>query len=161
VSPRSPAAAACLAALCLAACGSDAPPSPVAARPFDDPGFVAAGGYELRYGAVQASALPAEVAAGYGIAPRSDRLVVNLSVLQRRDGGLPVAVEAGITGTWRGLAGEPSALRFRAVQAGGSVSYVAEVPLRNRDPIVLELVAAPPAAPAPLRARLTRQFDVE
>jgi hypothetical protein len=159
---RSPAAAAaCIAALVLVACGTEPPPAPVPARDFDDRGFVAGSGYEMRYSALQADSLPAEVAATYGIPRRSDRLIVNVSVLEQRTAGLPVAVQAEVSGSWRGLVGEPRALDFRAVTAGGSVSYVAEAPLRDREPIVLELVSIPAGSTLPLRARLTRQFDVD
>lgn len=149
-----------LAAALGTACGGGAPPAPVPARQFEDPGFVAAGGYELRYGAVQASGLAAEVAADYGIERRDDRLVVNLSVLQRRTGSLPVPVEAQVAGTWRNLIGEAQALEFRRVTAGTGVSYVAEAPLRDRESIVLELQAQPAGSSTLIEARLTRQFDL-
>lgn len=115
----------------------------------------------MRYSAIQASSLPAQVTATYGIPQRSDRLVVNVSVFERRAGGLPVAIESDVAGTWRRLVGEPQALAFRAVEAGGAVSYVAEAPLQDREPIVLELIATPAGSAVPLRARLTRQFDVD
>ena len=152
--PWRPAAVACLAAVLLAACGSEAPPAPVPARGFDDPGFVAGSGYEMRYAALQASSLPAEVTASYGIPPRSDRL-------EQRTGSLPAAVEAEVSGTWGGLIGEPKPLDFRKVTAAESVSYVAEAPLRDREPIVLELAATPSGATVPLRTRLTRRFEVD
>jgi len=155
------AAAALLAAAVLGACGTEVPPAPVPAREFDDPGLVTGGGHEMRYSAIQASSLPAEVTTSYGIPQRSDRLVVNVSVLERRNGSLPVAVESDVAGSWRRLVGEPQPLAFRAVVAGGSVSYVAEAPLQDREPIVLELSATPAGSAVPLRARLTRQFDVD
>jgi hypothetical protein len=159
--PSLRAAVAGLAAVLLGACGADAPLPPVPARAYEDPGFVAAGTHEMRYAAIQASSLPAGVAAEYGILQRSDRLVVSVSVLERPADTLPVAAQAQVTGTWRALVGEPRALDFRSVTAAGSVSYVAEAPLRDREPIVLELVATPSGSMTPLRARLTRQFDVD
>jgi hypothetical protein len=86
------AAAACSVAILLVACGAEAPPTPVPARDFGDPGVVTGSGYEMRYAALQATLLPAEVTATYGIPQRSDRLVVNVSVLARREEGLPAAV---------------------------------------------------------------------
>ena len=156
-----PRAVACLAAVLLAACGAEAPPSPVPAREYGYPGFIALGAYEMRYAAIPASSLPAAVAASYGISQRSDRLMINVSVLERRTGQLPAATQAEVTGTWRTLAGEPQALEFRAVTAGDSVSYVAEAPLRHRDPLVLELAARPPGSAPTLQARVTRRFDVD
>lgn len=161
MSPSLRVAAACLAAVLLGACGADSRSPPVPARAYEDPGFVAAGTHEMHYAAIKASSLPAGVAAEYGILQRSDRLVVSVSVLERPPGTLPVATQAQVTGTWRALIGEPRGLDFRSVTAAGSVSYVAEAPLRDREPIVLELVATPSGSMTPLRARLTRQFDVD
>jgi hypothetical protein len=158
-SPRG--ATACLVAVLLAACAGETAPPPVPAREFDDPGVVAGGAFEMRYAAVPASSLPAGVTESYGIPRRNDRLVVNVSVLERKAGGLPVASPAEVAGTWRSLVGEPQALEFRPVTAGGSVSYVAEAPLRDREPVVLELAATPPGSLVPLRARVTRRFDVD
>ena len=145
----------------LAACGGGAPPPPVEARQFDDPGFVADAGYELRYGTVLAAELPAEVASGYGIDPRSDALVVNLSVLQRRDGRVPTPIEARVAGTWRGLVAEPVPIEFRAVVAGDAVSYIGIVPVADGQTVVLELEAWPAGATRRIGARITRRLDVE
>jgi hypothetical protein len=144
----------------LTACGGAAPPPPAPARSFDDPGFVASADHELRYGTVLAADLEAGVAAAYGIDRRRDEVVVNLSVLRRRSGQLPQSVAAAVSGAWHAPAGEPAELRFRAVTAGGAVSYVATAPVRDREPIVLELQALPAAGGAPLRARITRQFEL-
>ena len=143
----------------VAACGSGAPPPPVEARQFEDPGFVADGDFEMRYGTVLASELPAEVAARHGIERRSDRMVINLSVLQRRAGEVPLPVEAEVAGSWRGLVSEPRALDFRALAAHEAVSYLAVVPVVDGEVIMLELRARPPGAKRPLDARITRQYD--
>ena len=149
-----------LALAALTACGSTAPPPPVPARSFDDPGFVASADHELRYGTVLSADLEAAVAAAYGIDRRRDEVVVNLSVLRRRPGQLPESVAATVWGTWHAPAGEPAELRFQAVTAGDAVSYVATAPVRDREPIVLELQALPAAGGAPLLARITRQFEL-
>lgn len=143
----------------VTACGGGAPPPPVEARQFEDPGFVAHGDFEMRYGTVLAGDLPDEVATRHGIERRNDRMVINLSVLQRRAGEVPVPVEAEVAGTWRGLVAEPQALEFRPVAADQTVSYIAVVPVVDGEVIVLELRARPPGATRPLEARITRRFD--
>ena len=72
----------------LAACGGGGD-RPVAARPIEDPGFVAAGPYQLHYSAVLTSDLPAEVASAYNIARSRDRALINVSMLRRDDSGPP------------------------------------------------------------------------
>lgn len=156
---RDPSRAAMLASILLAGCGSgSAPPAPVAAREFDDPGFVASGQYEMRYGMVLASELPVEVASAYGIDRRPDRVVVNVSVLRRQQGALPLPVEANVEGTWRTLVGERQPLAFRAVLEAKTISYIAEAPARDHEPTTFEMRAEPPRGAA-IVVRITREFD--
>jgi len=154
------AALALLAAALVAGCGGSAapPPAPVPARLFEDPGFVAEGDYEMRYGIVPASELPAGVARTYGIVRSKDRVVVNVSVLRRRADTLPLPIDAEVAGDWRTLIGEPQSLSFRPVLEGNAISYIAELPLANQGPITLELRARPPQG-SMMTARITREFD--
>lgn len=152
---------AALVAVLLAGCGgSGAPPAPVPARLYEDPGFVATGDHEMRYGIVLASELPAEVATTYGINRSKDRAVVNVSVLRRRAEALPTPIEAEVEGEWRTVISEPKPLLFRPILQGGAISYVAEVPVRHQQPTTFELHARPPQAAA-MTARITRAFDTE
>lgn len=162
---RAAAAATCrrcalLAVIALvASCGGgDQPPQPVAARPYEDPGFVRGAGYEMRYGVLRASALDADVARGYGIVRSERRAVVTVAVLRQRPGAMPVTVEAEVDGVWRRLTGEAFPLGFRRVLDGQAVSYVAEFDVRDREPVVLELEAQPSGSSAKLHARITREF---
>lgn len=143
----------------LAACGDGGPRPPVEAREFEDPGFVTDGDFEMRYGTVLASDLPAEVAARHGIERRDDAVVLSVSVLRRRASGVPLPVEAEVTGSWRGLVTERQPLAFRQVTAAEAVSWLAVAPVRDDEAITLEFAATPAGATRPLTARITRSFD--
>ncbi|MCJ7451956.1 MAG: DUF4426 domain-containing protein [Steroidobacteraceae bacterium] len=148
-----------LAAALVTGCGgNDMPPAPVTARLFEDPGFVASGDHEMRYGIVPASELPVEVATSYGINRSKDRVVVNVSVLRRQADALPRPIEAEVEGDWQTLVGETQSLVFRPVLEGGAISYIAELPVANRGPITFELRARPPQGVV-MTARITREFD--
>lgn len=148
-----------LATVLLASCGgSAAPPAPVPARLFEDPGFVADGDYEMRYGIVPVNELPAEVARTYGINRSKDRVVVNVSVLRRRPGALPLPTDAEVAGDWATLVGEPRSLEFRPVREGDAISYIAELAVTSQGAITFELRARPPGGKI-MAARVTREFD--
>ena len=51
----------------LSACGDSGPRPPVEAREFEDPGFVADGDFEMRYGTLLASDLTEDVAVRHRI----------------------------------------------------------------------------------------------
>jgi hypothetical protein len=159
MTPRSSILITALTAALVTGCGgSSAPPPPVPARLLEDPGFVATGDHEMRYGIVLASELPAQVAKAYAINRSKDRVIVNVSVLHRQAGVLPSPIEAEVEGEWRTLVGEPQPLAFRAVLEGAAVSYIAEAPVRNQEPTTFELRARPPHA-STITASVTRSFD--
>lgn len=150
-------ALATLACVALAACGGP-PPSPVKAPPQSDPGVVALGGHELRYGTVPADELPRDVAASYGIQQRAGVLVLSVSVLRREEGRLPVPVEASLSGTQRTLVGEPVALGFRELRSGSGPSWVAEIAPTAPGIVLIDFEALPAEGGPALRASLKREI---
>jgi hypothetical protein len=161
VNGKLPQAGWALAALSLVAgCGGgDDRPEPVAARSFEDPGFVRSGEFEMRYGLLLADELNPAVAKAYGIDRRPDRVVVNVSILDSSPGSTPQPVEADVRGTYRTLTREPRPLEFRRVVEQESVSYLAEFGFRNREAVVIEFESLPPGGGPALRAKLTRTFE--
>lgn len=151
-----------LLVLMLAGCGGGGPPAPVAARPYQDPGFVADGDFEMRYGTLLAVELAPSLASVYGMDRRSDLAVLSLSVLRRRPGETPLPVAAEVSGFVSGLLGEVRPLEFRTLDFAGGVSYLAHFKVRDRQPVVLQLEARPRAeSTRVLRARVVREFSIE
>ncbi len=147
------------AALSLAACGGP-PPGPVAARPQVDPGFVAVGEHELRYGVVPAADLAPAVAEAYGVERRSKALVLSVSVLRSEDGRLPVPIAASVRGTQRTLIGEPSPLDFREFGAGGAPSWVAVIEPAAAGLLLISIEADPAGGGPRLAATLKRELPL-
>ena len=150
-----------LAALSLVAgCGgNDGTPAPIEARSFEDPGFVRSGRFEMRYGLLLAGDLNPSVAKAYGIDRKPGRVVLNVSILEASPGSTPAPVEADVRGNYRTLTGEARPLEFRAVLEQESVSYVAELGVRNLEAVIIEIESLPVDGGPALRARLTRTFE--
>lgn len=147
-----------MAACMVVACSDGGQQRTVPAPPARDPGFVAAGGYEMRYGILLASELPPQVATTYAIERSRGRVVVNVSVL-RRDSATTMPVEARVQGSQRSLIGTAAPLEFRAVLEDTSVSYIAGFEVANQDPVIIEIEAVPADSDTRLHARVTRSFD--
>ena len=146
--------------LLLTGCGRGGAPAPVAASPYQDPGFVANGEFEMRYGTLSAADIAPDLASAYGIDRRQDLGVLSVSVLLRRAGNTSLPVAATVSGSLTTLLGERRALEFRTVDPAGSVSYLAQFKTRAREPVVLQFSARPQAEPGrELRARITREFS--
>ncbi|MGA1497279.1 MAG: DUF4426 domain-containing protein [Steroidobacteraceae bacterium] len=143
----------------LAACGAE-PPAPVAARVYADPGVVVGSGYEMRYGIVPMADIPAPVRRAYGLTGNADGLLVNVSVLQRNAAGQAgTSVESRVSGSVRRLTGQDSPLEFQVIRTGETVSYIAQAPLHDREPVTFLLEATPLQSSSGISARVVRQFD--
>lgn len=150
--------AAFMAALMLVACGGGGAERAVPAAPARDPGFVAADGYEMRYGILLASELPPQVATTYAIERSRGRVIVNVSVLRRNLATAP-PLAATVRGSQRSLIGTAAPLEFRAVLEDTSVSYIAAFEVANQDPVIIEIEAVPAGSDTRLHTRVTRSFD--
>jgi hypothetical protein len=147
-------------ALALAGCGGNPAPLPPAAS-YEDPGFVEAGGYRLRYALTQSTDLPAAIAGSYGIVQRRNLALLALT-LERLDtpAGRRVGAES-MAAESIALTGERRALVLARHDDAGGPTWLAPVELRHRVPLTIEIRAQAAAEGPTLRARLTREFRLE
>jgi hypothetical protein len=153
-------AGAVLAGLLGAGCGEGPAPIPQA-RPYEDPGFVEAGDWRLRYAVTLTRDLPAAVAGSYGIVPRPNLALLAIT-LERRDAapGARVAASA-LSAEAVALTGERTALELVRHDDAGGPTWLAPLEVRHRVPVTIEIRArATPEAPE-IRARLTREFRLD
>lgn len=91
------------------------------------------GRYTLQANAVSTEALAHSTAREHGIERAADRGVLNLVILESRD-GQQVPVQADVSATQHNLLNQTEAIEMREVQQNGRVSYLGEFgfsPLRN------------------------------
>ena len=151
--------AASLLGLAMAGCGGSPAPVPPAAS-YEDPGFVEAGGYRLRYALTLTTDLPAAIAGGYGIVQRSN-LALFAVTLERLDATTGTRVDAeSISAESVALTGERRTLLLTRHDDPGGPTWLAPVEVRHRMPFTIE-VRARAAAGVTIGARLTREFRIE
>jgi hypothetical protein len=146
--------------LAATACGrSPAPPQP--AIPFQDPGVVETGAHRLRYALTLTTDLPAEIAGSYGIVQRRNLALLVLT-LERRDAqpGNRVGAERMEAETVS-LTGERHALAISRHQDPDGPTWLAQVEVRHRVPLAIEIRASATSASPEIRARLTREFRLQ
>ncbi|MBA3595892.1 MAG: DUF4426 domain-containing protein [Methylibium sp.] len=91
------------------------------------------GRYTLRANAVNSESLAPGTAENHGIERAADRAVLNLVVLERKD-GRQMPVRAEVSATQRNLLGQTEAIEMREIEQNGRVSYLGTfglAPLRN------------------------------
>jgi hypothetical protein len=155
-------ALAATAAALLLSTGCGGNPEPVAeAAPYLDPGYVEAGGFRLHYALTLSGDLPAAIAGGYGILPRTNLAVLTIAIAPLDGGAGPALAGARAEATAISLTGARTPLALTRRGEPGGATWLGTVDVRHRVPITIEIVAHATSDGPPIRARLTREFRLE
>lgn len=151
-----------LALVCVAigACGSE-PDSPPAAREYADPGYVAATGVRLYYALTLTSDLAPAIAGSYAVVQRPNLALLTITLAPEAAAGTGRIAASELEATAVTLLGERQALPLRRVDEPGGPTYLAEVAVRDREPITIEIRARAVADGPEITARWTREFYLE
>lgn len=98
------------------------------------------GPWEVHYVVVGTTFLKPEVAAAYEVTRGRDRALMNISVLDAE--GTPV--HADVSGVMINLLSQREPLRFREVQEGAAIYYLAEFKHTDRDTLRFAVDIVPP-----------------
>jgi hypothetical protein len=153
-------AATAAALLLVAGCGGN--PEPVAeAMPYLDPGYVEAAGFRLHYALTLSTDLPAAIAGGYGIEPRTNLAVLTVAIGPRDAGTRPVLADARAEATAVSLTGARTRVPLTRRGEPNGATWIGTAEVQHRVPITIEIVAHATSDGPPVRARLTREFRLE
>jgi hypothetical protein len=147
-----------LGALGLAACGSgDYGRTPQAARPAEA-NSQTFGNLELHYNALRTDELTPEVARAYGIERSANRVLLNVSMLEKGADGRTTPVDGKVTARARNLNGQLKSLEMRRVQEGTSVYFIGEVGISGDEILVFDIDASPGDGSGQRSVQFKREF---
>ena len=149
-----------LACLAAGSCGDEAS-TPPAAREFTDPGFVTAGDVRLNYALTLTGDLAPAIAGSYDIVQRPNLALLVITLAPAAGAGSARLVAAELDAEAVTLTGERTLLSLRRVDEPGGPTYLATVAVRHREPITIEIRARAAAQEPEIRARWTREFNLE
>jgi len=149
-----------LACLALGGCGGG-PDNPPPAREYADPGFVAAGEVRLYYALTLVSDLPPAIAGSYAVVQRRSLALLTITLAPATGVGTDRLVASELAATAVTLLGERQSLPLRRIDEAGGPTYLAEVTVRDREPITIEIRARAAANGPEITARWTREFYLD
>lgn len=149
-----------LACLAIGACGTD-PGRPPAAREFADPGFVTAGRIRMDYALTLTGDLPPAIAGSYAVVQRRNLALLTITLAPEAAVGARRIRASELDATAVTLLGVRQALALRRVDEPDGPTYLAEVEVRDREPITIEIRALAVADGPEITARWTREFYLE
>ena len=127
--------------------------------------FAAHSDYDEDFGdvVVHYSALPTErllpaMAKSYDIVRSRDRGLVNIAVERKGTGNATTPVRAAVGGAAVSLSGETFPLKFRELAESGTVSYIAEFPLKAPDTYRFTIAITPEHATTANTLKFNQDF---
>jgi hypothetical protein len=155
-----PVLAALLAAITggLAACDSgDRGRTPQAARPAEQ-NSQDFGNLEVHYNALRTDELTPEVARAYGIERSGNRVMLNVSLLEKAADGRTTPIDGAVTATARNLNGQLKDLEMRRVQEGQSIYFIGEVGISGNEIVVFDITVTPSDGSGTRTVQFKREF---
>ena len=149
-----------LSCLAFGACGGG-PDKPPPAREYTDPGFVTGGGVRLYYALTLVSDLPPAIAGSYAVVQSPNLALLTITLAPETAVGIRRLAANELDAAAVTLLGERQQLALRRVDDTGGPTYLAEVAVRDREPITIEIRARAIADGPEITARWTREFDLE
>jgi hypothetical protein len=121
--------------------------------------FQLQGDYELHYNAIRTDQLSADIARAYGIERSKNKVLLNVSVLNKPAGsGIGKAVDADVQVTAKNLNGQIKEVTLRRIAEEQAIYYIGEVGFSGSETLVFSITATPSGSTTPITATLTREF---
>ena len=116
------------------------------------------GKFVIHYNAFRSDTLEPEVAKNYNLTRRSNRLIINVAVLEKvmNTTGKPAAAQ--VTGHASNLTGQLKNLEFREIREGTAIYYLAESKFSDGEFLKFELKIKLEGEGQPARLKFDKRF---
>jgi hypothetical protein len=116
------------------------------------------GNYSVHFNALRTDALTADVARTYGIQRSTNRVMLNVTVLQKQAGQADKAVDGTVEVAAYNLNGQLKGLEMRRVAEGDAIYYIGEVSISGTEILVFDITVTPAGETTPLKMKFKREF---
>ena len=102
--------------------------------------------------------LSVAVARAYGIERSANRVMLNVSLLQRGAGGRTSPVDGTVSASAYNLNGQLKNLQMRRITEGDSIYFIGEVGISGTEILVFDIEASPTGQPSQYSVQFKREF---
>lgn len=117
-----------------------------------------AGGFTIHYNAFPTATLTPEVAKAYGIQRSKVRGMLNVSVIEEKEGTTGTSVTADVGVKTVILTGQSTPLPMREIKEQDAVYYVGEFPVRNEEKVNFIIEVTPEGSTETIVVNMEQQF---
>lgn len=147
-----------LGAALLAGGCSDAPQSVAQTAQASGETFQDFGKYEVHYNALRTDTLTPEIARSYGIQRSTNRVMLNVMILQKDGEHSRKSVDGQVQVEAHNLNGQMKNVDVRRIAEGEAIYYIGEVSISGTEILVFEIAVTPAGEAAPYKMKLQREF---
>jgi len=120
------------------------------------------GGYEVHYNVINTNMLPPQVAQGYDIKRSPSRAMLNITVMDTRDGDGGTPIRANVSSNAINLTGQRRTIEMREIdEAEGAIYYIGELPVANLETYNFTVTVQVPEESEPFELTFRQQFYTE
>jgi hypothetical protein len=116
------------------------------------------GKYVVHYNALQTSFLLPKIAREYGIKRSAQRIMLNISVLEKLDDTATKAVSADVWVTANSLSGQQRQISMRPIHEGDSIYYIGELDVADRETLIFDINVKPAGEKTTYPLKYSKQF---
>jgi hypothetical protein len=117
-----------------------------------------AGGFTIHYNAFPTATLTPEVAKAYGIQRSKVRGMLNVSVIEEKEGTTGTSVTADVNVKTVVLTGQSTPLSMREIKEQDAVYYVGEFTVRNEQKVNFVIEVTPSGSTETIVVNMEQQF---
>jgi hypothetical protein len=117
-----------------------------------------AGRFTVHYNAFTTSTLTPDVAKAYGIQRSNRRGMLNVSIIEEKEGATSASVKGRVAVKMVALTGQSTALPMREIKDQKAVYYIGEFPVQSEEKINFVIEATPEGSDETFVVRMEQQF---
>ena len=119
------------------------------------------GDYVVFFNAIRTDQLTPEVARDYGIVRSKSRVLLNVSIHRKGDGGRTTAVTGAVAASAINLTGQLKTMTLREIPEGDAIYYIGELAVTDGEVLIYTVDVTPSNESSRFTVRFKKQFFVE
>lgn len=119
------------------------------------------GDYVVHFNALTTDQLNQQIAEQYDIVRSDRRAMLNVSILEKRDGDTNVPVPGSVTTQAINLTGQLKDMPMREIREGDAIYYIGETAVSDGETLVFTIDVTPINDPSRYTVRFKKQFYVD
>ena len=119
------------------------------------------GDYTVHFNALVTDQLAPDIAREYGIVRSESRIMLNVSILRKQEGGTGMPVAGAVSASAINLNGQLRGMAMREIREGEAIYYIGELAITDAETLIFTIDVTPLNEASRFTVRFKKQFFVD